>query len=165
MLAIEDVVIKATAKQIEDMATRSITNEISEDSTQDELPSAAAVYNALQNGGGAGGGVAPLIVTIDATTGKASHTSTEILSHIRQGGLSVIDNLGFYLQIAGISEMEVVASVVQQNRSLSVVIDSDGNYVAYDTEFATSDQVGDISSALDELHTYAQRLISGGAAE
>lgn len=30
---------------------------------------------------------------------------------------------------------------------------------------ASADQIGDISSALDELHTYAQWLIDGGAAK
>ena len=47
---------------------------------------------------------------------------------------------------------------------VSIKIYKDGSYVVGTHEFATVDEIGDISSALDELHTYAQGLINGGAA-
>lgn len=103
-----------------------------------------------------------MIVTLDAATGKASHTSTEILDHIRLGGRSIINNSGSYLQIIAASEMEAGGSFILENNLVSVMIDSDGRYFVYHTSFATIDQIGDISSALDEIREYAESLINGG---
>lgn len=48
-------------------------------------------------------------------------------------------------------------------RTYKCINDTDGVYVWESTTKDVEDKIGDISAALDELHTYAQALIDGGA--
>jgi hypothetical protein len=170
-LAIEDVVINATAQQIEDMATRQISQEITEDSSVDELASAKAVYDAVNNisGGGTGGGIAPLIVykNVDDDT-LATETYSTIFNYVQQGGSVYFDDSG-WIALSGLVpyKQEAIFEQVSPHygNMFKYIIDSSG-YIGYEAAaLATTDQIGDISSALDELHTYAQGLIAGGATE
>lgn len=168
MLAIEDVVINATAKQIEDMARRNITNEISEDSTQDELPSAAAVYGFVTTNGGTGGGVASLIVTLDKSTGKASHTAGQILE-AREAGQDVIARINgqdIFISMQSVYNTYAVFVVMADDNILEKYLVTDTGDLEYFSEYYVTDTtIGDIASALDKLHSYAQVLIDGGATE
>ena len=168
---IEDVVINATAKQIEYMATRQISQEITDDSSEEELASAKAVYNAVKNaseGGGTGGGcIAPLIVTMAEDGSKASHNFKEISSHALAGGDVFFDTFVGYIALNDLSYEEGVAIFTKvSNYSVNAyIVGTEGDLEIRNSRWATADQIGDISSALDELHTYAQGLINGGATE
>lgn len=178
-MAIEDVVINASAQEIETMAKRQISQEITENSSVEELASAKAVYNAVKNagGGGGGGGIAPLIVTMNAETGKATHDSEQIAQHLRDGGTAIARNIqtsGDYLRIQDFYYSRCYTSEQHDGsvRFYVSFVNTDGPILTElqidDTSEITVnviDQIGDISSALDDLHTYAQGLINGGAAE
>ena len=117
--------------------------------------------------GGTGGGIAPLIVTIDQSTGKASHTVMEMLAKIESGGVVYLRLDGGYwpLTFVDLDFADFTQSIPEDPKEVVWRVWSDETIEKYDNTFATSDQIGDISSALDELHTYAQGLIEGGATE
>lgn len=109
------------------------------------------------------GCVEPLIVTVDADTNKASHTAAEIRNHISLGGQVFIVDDGQYVAITAARHTYAFANVYIAATILAgYYIDDEGKVTTSVTELATADQIGDISSALDELHTYAQGLINGG---
>lgn len=119
-------------------------------------------------GGGGGGSVAPLILTLDdewlsSLSGEASHTSVEIVNHMAKGGNVILNALGYGIPVAYASDGQAVFTNMDGTTKVQIVIDSGGYYNASIDYFATESQIGDIASALDELHTYAQGLIEGGA--
>jgi hypothetical protein len=134
-----------------------------------------------ENIGGGTGGIAPLIVTMVAETGKATHTSGQIAQHLREGGTVIArnyQNAGSYLRIQDFyysgcydseshdGSLNYYVSFVNTDESAltTLQIDDTGEITVAVTDLATADQIGDISTALDELHNYALGLI-GGAAE
>ena len=105
----------------------------------------------------------PLMVTIDYDTNKASHTAVEIMDHMSLGGQAFIAEDGQYVAITTANHSYAFANVsIDATRLAGYYIDDEGKVTTSVTELATADQIGDISSALDELHTYAQGLIDGG---
>lgn len=169
-MLIEDIVINATAKQIENMATRQISQEITESSSVDELASAKAVYNAVKNasGGGTGGGNAPLIVTLNPTSGMASVTGYGISTAVDEGRSVYLEVDGKRLPLSYLNpeyDWAYFADYENENvnESLLYTIFSEGYYEENATNLAfLSYQIGDISSALDEIREYAESLINGG---
>lgn len=99
MLAFNDIPINTTAQKIEEMANREIELDINENSSDEDLPSALAVYRAIlaygSGGNGAGGGVTnydllsnrPKINGVTLT----GDLSTENL-HIEGGSSVVVDS-------------------------------------------------------------------------
>ena len=105
----------------------------------------------------------PLMVTIDYDTNKASHTAVEIRDHMSLGGQAFIAEDGQYVAITSANHSYAFANVsIDATRLAGYYIDDEGKVTTSVTELATADQIGDISSALDGLHTYAQGLIDGG---
>jgi hypothetical protein len=116
------------------------------------------------------GSIAPIYVTLDKSTGKASYTAAEIYTHIDDGGVVYLHtgNEIIPLVYSSIGMAEFNSYVTDQDLFRGAQVFKDGSYVIVNTDIVTEDileeNMGDISSALDELHTYAQGLI-GGAAE
>ena len=109
------------------------------------------------------GGVAPMIVTLDDATGKASHTAAEIFYNFEKYNFSVIlgrEYIPIVRSSAGVAEFSSYEN--NQDYVRGVQIFSDGSYVAFQTDVITrvilDDEIGNISSALDKLHAYAQEL-------
>ena len=119
-------------------------------------------------GGGGSGSIAPMIVTIDEYTGMPTKNATEIYRHILKGGTAYF-KWPFYDEEYQISSSYNANAVFfgfdSAGTPTSVHIDQEGNINSVPIPFATKKDIGDISSALDELHTYAQGLIEGGATE
>lgn len=120
--------------------------------------------------GGTGVGVAPLIVTMNAETGKATHDSEQIAQHLRDGRTVIARNIqtaGDYLRIQDFYYSKCYTSEQHDGSVMFYVsfVNTDGPILTElqidDTGEITVnviDQIGDISSALDELHAYAQEL-------
>lgn len=168
-MAIEDIVINATAQQIEDMATRQISQEITEDSSENELASAKAVYDVVKNmvgggGGGTGGGLEPLIVTIDETTGEANHSAEDVLSQIAADGNVYLYQTGGYLPVSYADEEYAEFEIISPDGKTKTVhrIYSDRSVEEYSVTFATKDELGDLDAALANILDYAQSLTGGG---
>ena len=108
------------------------------------------------------GCVEPLIVTVDAYTHKASHTSTEMFGHFAKGGSLFYSSAGNLSPPLVVSAEEVVFGVTVDYTLTYLNIDAEGFTSNYQEKFASADDIGNISSALDKLHNYAQGLIEGG---
>ena len=128
-----------------------------------------------------GTGSNTLIVTMD-NVGLATHSSTQIANHIRNGGTAIaryyqgMFGLGpiddFYFSRCYEDEqndgslvyyVEFVSTVADTLRTLT--IDENKAITVSYLELATYKDIGNISSALDDLHTYAQGLINGDVVE
>lgn len=124
------------------------------------------------------GSVGTLIVdlnVVDSLGGvSASHTSTQIVEHINKGG-NVLGVAGttatkLILPVSGISQKPNSEPVVhfQWDAGINhtiISVDFDGGVTKVYTTRATTDDIGDISSALGEIREYAENLINGGASE
>lgn len=171
-MAIEDIVINATAKQIEDMATRQISQEITEDSSVDELASAKAVYDAVKNsgtGGGTGDGLEPLIVELEyddkgalKLEGVANHNSVDIHNHRILGGQVFISTYGVLNDVCSSNEQQALYTISDWAGTVVLTVDSDGNYTFIATQWVSKDELGDLDAALAEILDYAQSLTGGG---
>lgn len=122
---------------------------------------------------GTGGSLEPLIVDIDNDACVANRTSTQILSayearqEIRGQLYYPGDSQPHWLTLLSVDEdYAVFAKFEADGTWQSYCVDNDGVvYGGNSLQYATADQIGDISSALDELHIYAQGFIPGGASE
>ena len=96
----------------------------------------------------------------------ATETYATIFNHVQKGGSVYFDDSG-RIALSELVPYKQEAIFERANpRSKTIfryTIDSIGMIVYEHESFATADQIGDISSALDELHAYAQGLIDGGA--
>lgn len=139
------------------------------DGTQGEVEKLNDRVSDLEENGT--GGVAPMIVTLDDATGKASHTAAEIYNHNKSGGAVFVTRYGFTYPVSRVAsyQADFVYTDWEQYTIHTIVIRQDGQYEIVAEEWVSNalfhDTIGDISSALDELHNYAQWLINGGAAE
>ena len=114
-------------------------------------------------GTGGGGGVAPLIVTLRYGDGEASETSESILTAVESGLNVYLDVNSKRLALTYFDEVGMAYFADYENdRPVLYSINSEGYFEEVDTWLATVKDIGNISSALDELHTYAQGLINGG---
>jgi hypothetical protein len=115
-------------------------------------------------GGTGGGGLGTMKVTMDADGRFASKSGAEISAHVAAGGDAVLDEAwGQIMLTKCIQGIIAVFEYLQGNSIVTIEIDENRNLTKHFTQFATTDQIGEISSALDELHAYAQALIAGGA--
>jgi hypothetical protein len=116
------------------------------------------------------GRVGTMYVGLYEETGKASHTAEEIYKHAENDGVVLLDMDGVYFPLvySSLGSAEFNSYVNDQDYVRGARVFRDGSYVTFSTDIVTSvildERIGDISTALDELHTYAQGLI-GGAAE
>jgi hypothetical protein len=130
---------------------------------------------------GGTGGSNTLIVKMD-DDGLATYSSNRIEDHIRNGGTAIARyylNVGDYMKITDYyfdkcyydelenGDLMLYVSFVSTVEPVitTLTIDEKRTPTVSYTELATSKDIGDISTALDELHTYAQGLINGGASE
>lgn len=123
---------------------------------------------------GGTGGVDVMHVYIDGDTFMASHRAAAISSHVYKGGIAYLDVNGEMLSLVWVTGTLACFEKATMLESGNVItdlyfIDSNGSVYVYEVEYATKsditairEEMGDISSALDELHTYAQGLITGG---
>ncbi len=115
------------------------------------------------------GGKEALRVVFSMGDMTANHTATEISAHVAAGGSVYMEVESMLIPLSHVSEFDEVAyfeafySLSQPDAKVQYFVDADGNADARNIYFATTDDIGDIASALDELHTYAQGLIEGGA--
>lgn len=123
----------------------------------------------IGTGGGGGGGKEALRVVFSMADMTANHTATEIAAHVAAGSSVYMEVESMLIPLSHVSEAEEVAyfeafySHSQPNVKVQYFVDAEGNADARNIYFATTEDIGDIASALDELHTYAQGLIEGGA--
>ena len=117
-----------------------------------------------------------LVVTLSMVDGGviSSHTSLQICEYADNGGRVVIHMSGSTFVYCGWEQRSdsgekiarfasEVVSLTDGKCSVSYLFIDDLCAVTYlSCDLATADQIGDISSALDELHAYAQGLIEGG---
>lgn len=173
-MAIEDIVINVTAQQIEAMAKRQISQEITEDSSAEELASAKAVYDAVKNASG-GDDAEVMRVYFNEGDMTANYTSHEIAEHVLGGGFSYMVigdmripfsrfDIGTELAHFGYCSPQFNGGVKLPYLQ-DYFVDANGNADSSLVFVATQADIGNISSALDTLHTYAQELINGGATE
>lgn len=114
-------------------------------------------------GGGTGGGV--VTVTIGENN-QASHTAPQILELLKGGNRVLFYNGSSYFTPTLVSEDIAMFSVQHDDYTWELYQIFKIGDVLYDCiAVAKQEDIGDISAALDELHTYAQGLINGGATE
>ena len=137
-------------------------------------------------GGGTGGSSVPVLYVdirnrYDEDSGKyyASHDALQIAEHIEKGGAVfgtvLASNLitTITIPLSGIFDYSNNGVVYKDahfqwiggTRYTDFGINKNGQVTENVTISATTDDIGNISSALDELHIYAQGLINGGDAE
>lgn len=130
---------------------------------------------------GGTGGSNTLIVKMD-DDGLATYSSNRIADHIINGGTAIaryyldvgdfVKITDYYFDKCYCDELEngylmLYVSFVSTVESMitTLTIDEERTPTVSYTELATTRDIGDISTALDELHAHAQGLIDGGAAE
>lgn len=113
------------------------------------------------------GGKGTIYVVLNEETGKASHTSSEIFDNFEKYNFAVIlgrEYIPIVRSSVGVAEFSSYEN--DQDYVRGVQIFSDGSYAAFQTDVITrvilDDEIGDISSALDEIREYAESLINGG---
>ena len=129
---------------------------------------------------GGTGGVAPLIVTVDGETFKASHTPLQVYDYATKHGEVFLVTDGIYHPFSDLSftKESVDGELISETHIASfttpismrdgkccldfINIDDSCNITSISQQLATAEDIGNISSALDELHDYAQGLIKGG---
>lgn len=106
-----------------------------------------------------------MIVTYWDDVGSADYGSREIWDHVENGGIVYLNIASQYVPLQWAVYTEAHFAYHRHDGTLvKYIIDSDCGLAYSATSFATATDVGNISHALDELHTYAQGLINGGAA-
>lgn len=112
--------------------------------------------------GGVGGGIAPIVVNLVLTDkdengwyGDTSHTAIEIFNFKESGR----DVYGFF--------GDAFVPLTFSNTTVATFGDTlevrDSKiFRVLEPKYATTEQIGDISSALDEIREYAESLINGG---
>ena len=106
----------------------------------------------------------------------ASHGADQIVEHLEKGGTVVgtviaTDRMtGIKIPLSGIFEhngslIGAHFRWVGGTRYTNFEIKVDGRVYETVTISATTDDIGDISSALDEIREYAENLINGGGSE
>lgn len=119
-------------------------------------------------GTGGGGGKEALRVVFSMADMTANHTATEISAHVSDGGSVYMEVESMLIPLSHVSEAEGIAyfeafySLSQPSAKVQYFVDADGNADARNVYFATTEDIGDISSALDEIREYAESLINGG---
>lgn len=118
--------------------------------------------------GGGGGGVAPLIVAYYDQTGKASHSSTEIFEASLQRPVVLVHaSKREHYQLDYCTEFAASFTRMDDTRILEQWVVDEAKVVDYYyhgaivTQTQLDNAIGDIETALDELHAYAQALIGG----
>lgn len=117
-------------------------------------------------GGGGGGSVAPLIVTLEGDgynmDGAASHTSMDIFNY---RGLVQIFAFGAYANLDHSSREEAVFTAGIGIAQLAITIGEDGRYTVRETTFVTTDDLGELNTALDgiiALQNHYMTMTTGG---
>jgi hypothetical protein len=112
-----------------------------------------------------GGAVEPLVVQLDESTGKASHTAGQILEALSSGKFVLASIPGEPIRLSLLSVDATYATFVNfsdDNLLAKFLVTDTGDLECFREYYVTDTTIGDISSALDELHNYAQGLIAGG---
>lgn len=105
--------------------------------------------------------VANLIVTI--SDGYASHTPNDLEYHIANGGTAALyDGENYYILSYISLTTATFLSVKDDSYKFRLwMIYENGLYESFDFEPASASEIGDISTALDKLHAYAEALKGG----
>ena len=103
--------------------------------------------------------ITPLIVTLDESTGKASHTSAEIFGHCNKGGMIFLNHSNNYIPFTFASQGSALFEAFNETILLIFEIKSDGSYSVNDVEYATADDIGDIATSLDGIIALQQSYI------
>lgn len=111
--------------------------------------------------------VETLVVTIDESTNKASHTAEQITEHIQNGGNVVLHwNESYYLPAIATNTLVSFAhavSIMDETTIFGVSVFANGDVVKIDVPLATANQIGSIETALDSIIAIQNQLIGGDA--
>ena len=116
--------------------------------------------------GSGGGSVAPLIVTLDdewmsSGSGEASHTSVDIANHMAKGGNVILNALGYQIPVAYANDGQAVFTNMDGTVKAQIDIDSGGYYRTFISSFITTDDLGELNTALDGIIALQQSYIRG----
>lgn len=106
----------------------------------------ARVYNLeISGGGGSGGGLAPLIVEIDETGTRVTHTAAQINEHAEAGGDVWFEDSGNRIALTSCTTEVACFSNVGTNYSLvAYVVYDDATYGYIEDTLASADEVAEI---------------------
>jgi hypothetical protein len=88
-------------------------------------------------------------------------TPSEIFAHVNSGGSVYYDDGGTYIHLSFCSEALAEFLDLSEGAFHKYVVDADGDRSIVTTVFATKDELGDISTALDSIIAIQNGLIGG----
>ena len=112
-----------------------------------------------------GGGAAALVVTVDGNA--ASHTAAEIYAHLQDGGVAVLRHTDAYFCIEACVQNLAICSILYDDYTATVYsIYGDGSVETVELMLTNQSwvegQLGNISTALDNIIVIQEHLIGGG---
>lgn len=107
----------------------------------------------------------PLIVnTFDDDDNPVTVTPSEIFAHVKNGGPVYFDDAGTYIHLSFCSESLAEFIDFTGGGLHRYIVDADGDWSIDTARFATKDEIGDISDALDSIIAIQNGLIGGDGA-
>lgn len=114
-------------------------------------------------GGGEGGGVPAMIVTVSGQ--QADCTATDIFNHVAAGGVALLNHYGTYHMLAHCSaETAYFVYTAEDAVDTVFIIDAQGAVDENAISYATAGELNDIDAALDTIIAIQNALIGGETA-